>query len=107
MLALNDVPSQYDVVIVDPPATAGPHLYNGIDATRSLVIPMELSGKGKQSIEILESVVDGLESNLGISVGVLAVVPNGTKRTTDQEAYRKEVEALGYDVPVIWLIGRH
>ena len=101
VLAENDVPNRYDVIIVDPPATAGPHLYNGIDATRSLVIPMELSGKGKQSIQGLESVVDGLEESLDISVGVLAVIPNGTKRTTDQEAYRKEVEGLGYEVPVI------
>jgi cellulose biosynthesis protein BcsQ len=29
----------YDVIVCDPPATAGPHLYNAIHATRNLLIP--------------------------------------------------------------------
>ena len=28
------VPSTYDTIIIDPPATAGPHLYNAVNATR-------------------------------------------------------------------------
>lgn len=43
------VPENYDVLICDPPATEGPHLYNAIHATRSLVIPVEPSAKGKGS----------------------------------------------------------
>lgn len=95
------VASDYDVIVVDPPATAGDHLYNAIYATRSLVLPIELSGKGQQSVEGLSQLVDGLESNLGIEVGVLAVVPNGVKHTSDQEAYRERIEDLGFDAPVV------
>ena len=95
-----DVPSQYDVLVVDPPATAGPHLYNALYATRNLVIPLELSGKGEQSVEGLSDLVSGLESELDISIGVLAAVPNEVKNTADQRTYREELEALGYDVPV-------
>ncbi len=95
-----DVPSRYDVLIIDPPATAGPHLYNALYATRNLVIPLELSGKGEQSVEGLSDLVSGLESELDINIGVLAAVPNEVKNTADQRAYREELEALGYDVPV-------
>ena len=96
-----DVPSRYDVVVIDPPATAGPHLYNALYATRNLVIPIELSGKGEQSVEGLQDLVSGLEGELGINIGVLAAVPNEVKHTTDQRAYRERLEALGFDVPVV------
>jgi chromosome partitioning protein len=95
-----DVPDEYDVLIIDPPATAGPHLYNALYATRNLVIPIELSGKGEQSVEGLRDLVGGLEEELGINIGVLAAVPNEVKHTTDQQAYRERLEALGFDVPV-------
>ena len=95
-----DVPSRYDVLIIDPPATAGPHLYNALYATRNLVIPLELSGKGEQSVEGLSDLVSGLETELDISIGVLAAVPNEVKNTADQRAYREELESRGYDVPV-------
>jgi chromosome partitioning protein len=100
VLAKNNVPDQYDVLIVDPPATSGPHLYNAIDATRSLVIPVEPSGKGDQSISGLESVSAGIEDTLGITVGVLAVVPNRYEGLNDQDAVLNEVSDLGYEVPV-------
>jgi cellulose biosynthesis protein BcsQ len=96
-----DVPARYDVLIVDPPATTGPQLYNALYATRNLVVPLELSGKGQQSITGLEDLVEGLEGELGINIGVLAAVPNEVKNTADQRAYREKLEGLGYDVPVV------
>lgn len=95
------VPTRYDVLVVDPPATTGPQLYNALYATRNLVVPLELSGKGQQSITGLEDLVEGLEGELGINIGVLAAVPNEVKHTADQRAYREKLEALGYDVPVV------
>lgn len=101
ILAENDIASRYDVILIDPPATAGVHLYNAIYATRNLVLPIELSGKGQQSIEGLTQLVEGMEETLDITVGVLAVVPNAVKHTTDQEVYRERIEALGYPAPVV------
>ena len=95
-----DIPEKYDTIVVDPPATAGPHLYNAIGATRSLVIPLEPTGKGMQSIEGLQDVVQGFEETVGVTVGVLAVVPNGVGRTTDQQHYLTRIRELGYDAPV-------
>jgi chromosome partitioning protein len=100
VLKENDVPAEYDVLIIDPPATAGPHLYNALYATRNLVIPLELSGKGEQSVEGLQDLVRGLETELGINIGVLAAVPNEVKHTTDQATYLAELDELGFDAPV-------
>lgn len=92
------VPDKYDVLICDPPATEGPHLYNAIHATRSLVIPVEPSAKGKAAVQGLESLVAGLEEQLGVQVGVLAAVPIGFKDTRDQRTILGE---LDYPIPEI------
>lgn len=97
----NDIHQDYDILIVDPPASSGPHLYNAIDATRNLVLPVEPSGKGQASVQGLQDLVANLEDRLDITVGVLATVPNRVKGTRDQEAVVAEIEAEGYDVPVI------
>lgn len=95
-----DVMQEYDTLIIDPPATAGPHLYNAIHATRSLVVPVEPTGKGMQSVEGLEDVVVHLSDSLDIEVGVLAVIPNGVGSTSDQQKYLDRIHDLGFDAPV-------
>ena len=92
--------NDYDTLIIDPPATAGPHLYNAIHATRSLVVPVEPTGKGMQSVEGLEDVVLNLSESLDIDIGVLAVIPNGVGSTTDQAKYLEQIRHLGFDAPV-------
>lgn len=92
------VPEEYDVLISDPPATEGPHLYNAIHATRSLVIPVEPSAKGRAAVEGLEALVAGLEDQLDVDVGVMAAVPIGFKNTRDQQAILEEIE---YTVPEV------
>ncbi|MEF8802297.1 MAG: ParA family protein [Halolamina sp.] len=93
-----DVPDTYDILICDPPATEGPHLYNAIHATRSLVIPIEPSAKGRAAVEGLESLVAGLQEQLDVSVGVLAAVPIGFKDTRDQRTILEEID---YPIPEI------
>jgi cellulose biosynthesis protein BcsQ len=92
------VPDTYDVLICDPPATEGPHLYNAINATRSLVIPVEPSAKGRAAVEGLESLVVGLEEQLAVEVGVLAAIPMGFKNTRDQRSILDEID---YPIPEI------
>ncbi|RQH02295.1 ParA family protein [Natrarchaeobius oligotrophus] len=92
------VPETYDVLICDPPATEGPHLYNAIHATRSLAIPVEPSAKGRAAVEGLESLVAGLEDQLDVEVGVLAAIPIGFKNTRDQRTILDEIE---YPVPEV------
>lgn len=92
------VPDRYDVLLCDPPATESPHLYNAINATRSLVLPIEPTAKGDAAVEGLESLVAGLQTSLDIDIGVLAALPMGFKDTNDQ---REMLEQVPYTMPEI------
>lgn len=90
----------YETLIIDPPATADVKLHNAIHATRHVVIPFEPSGKGYESVQGLNQLVSGLEENLDIEVGVLAVVPNRYKGMNDQDRFLGELQADGWKLPV-------
>lgn len=90
----------YDTLIVDPPATADIKLHNAIHTTRHVVIPFEPSGKGYESVQGLDQLVGGLEENLDIEVGVLAVVPNRYKGMNDQDRFLTELADDGWDVSI-------
>jgi cellulose biosynthesis protein BcsQ len=94
------VRDDYDVVIVDSAAKAGPTLYNALVATQHVVIPFEATAKGQESIDGLDDLVEGLEANLDVGVGVLAVVPIGVKGTRDQEEILDALRET-WDVPVV------
>lgn len=96
-----DVREQYDVIIVDSAGKAGPVLYNALVAVRNVVIPFEATAKGQESIEGLDDLVDGLEADIGVDVGVLAVVPIGYKDTRDQREILGELRTSGFPVPVV------
>lgn len=89
----------YDVLICDPPATEGRHLYNAITATHSLVIPVEPSAKGEASVKGLESLVAGIEDTLDIDVGVLAAVPVKWSNTNEAQRVLDELE---YSTPEVF-----
>ncbi len=96
-----NVRDEYDVVIVDSAGKAGPILYNALVAVRNVVIPFEATAKGQESIEGLDDLVEGLESSIGVDVGVLAVVPIGYKDTRDQREILGELRESGFPVPVV------
>jgi len=96
-----NVRDKYDVVIVDTAGKAGPVLYNALVAVRNVVIPFEVTAKGQESIAGLDDLVDGLEQNTAIDVGVLAVVPIGYKDTRDQREILADLRELGFPVPVV------
>ena len=97
-----NIHQHYDVLIVDPPASSGPQLYNALDATRNLVLPLEPSGKGQASVSGLDDLVTNLEEQLEINIGVLAAVPNRVKGTRDQDTIIEEIQTQGFEVPVIF-----
>lgn len=101
VLTRNNVWERYDVIVIDPNARAELSLYNALYATGSIVAPVEFGGKGALSIEGLEEIGEAMADVLGIELGVVAIVPNNTKETAIQQDKRKEIEAKGYDMPVI------
>jgi cellulose biosynthesis protein BcsQ len=96
-----NVHSEYDVLLVDTAGKAGPILYNALVATRNVVIPFEATAKGQESIDGLDDLVTGLETTVGVDVGVLAVVPTGFKGTNDQTEILEDLRAGPFDVPVV------
>lgn len=96
-----EINKDYDILMVDPPASSGPHLYNALDATRNLVLPLEPSGKGQASVSGLDDLVANLEDQLDINIGVLAAVPNRVKGTKDQAEVIEEIQGQGFDVPIV------
>ncbi|WP_101296856.1 ParA family protein [Halegenticoccus soli] len=101
VLRKSGVNERYDVLVVDPPANGEQAQNNALYATRNVVIPVELSGKGQQSIAGLEEVVDGLERHLGMNMGVLSLVPFKYEGTNDQNHYLDELEETGFDIPIV------
>jgi len=95
------VRGEYDVVVVDSAGKAGPILYNALVAVRNVVIPFEVTAKGQESIEGLDDLVDGLERNIGVDVGVLVVVAVGYKDTRDQREILGELRESAFPVPVV------
>lgn len=92
VLRENDVNESYDVLICDPPASEGPHLYNAIYATRNLVLPVEPSWKGRASIDGLTELASNFADQLNIDLGVLSAVPLNVKNTKDQQEMLEEIE---------------
>ncbi|UTF55882.1 ParA family protein [Natronosalvus rutilus] len=93
------VPTEYDVILIDPPASEGQHLYNAVYATSNLLIPFEPSPKGEKSVDGLRDVIKGLEAELeDIDVGVLGAVPNKVKGTNVNQKYIALLEEE--DIPI-------
>jgi len=96
-----DISNQYDTIIIDPSPTAGPRLYNAVAATGSLVIPIEPTGKGIEAVDGLRDIVSNLGNAIDLDIGVLAIVPNGVGRTTQQDDYVERIRQFGFNVPVV------
>jgi cellulose biosynthesis protein BcsQ len=88
----NNVQDDYDVVIIDPNARAEIMLYNAIYATRTLVSPSKPAGKGNKSLEGLAGLLESMSENLGIDVGVAAVILSGAGTTSTHNRYIEEME---------------
>lgn len=103
LLGRNGIPDEYDVIICDPQASEGQGLYNAVMVTRTVLIPVELTGKGSLSIDGLEELVDGLEAKLDIDVGVLGIVPVAFGNTTGHKQHLETLqEEVEYDVPAVF-----
>ena len=101
VLSEANIAEQYDTLIIDPSPTAGPRLYNAVAATQSLVMPIEPTGKGMQAISGVEDMVGNLEDTMSFNIKILAVVPNGVGKITNQQECVRRIRDLGYNVPVV------
>jgi cellulose biosynthesis protein BcsQ len=88
----NSVQEDYDVIIIDPNARAEIMLYNAIYATRTLVAPSKPAGKGNKSLDGLSGLLESMSENLGIEVGVAAIILSGVGATSTHNRYGDQME---------------
>jgi cellulose biosynthesis protein BcsQ len=92
---------QYDAILIDPNARAEDLLYNAIYALRTLVAPVKPARKGNLSLEGLEELVQNMESQLDIEVGLSCVVPSGVGQTNAHQQYQQQFqETEAFATPV-------
>jgi chromosome partitioning protein len=100
LLRTNDVPSEYDVVIIDPNAKADTVYYMALYATRNVVIPAVPTRSGYESIDGVADSAQGLAENQDINIGRTAVIPTMVDtRKGDHKDYAQKLREE-YDAPV-------
>lgn len=104
--ALDPVVDGYEHVIIDPPATLNLLVDNALIASGNVLIPMEMTRKGKQSISGVLDTVDALESQLQraqpeFTLDVLGVLPNKVDGSNLNQTVRESLEEDADDVEVL------
>ena len=100
VLQKNDVPSEYDVVIIDPNAKADTVYYMALYATRNVVIPAVPTRSGYESIDGVADSAQGFAENQDINIGRTAVIPTMVDtRKGDHKDYAQKLRDE-YDAPV-------
>jgi chromosome partitioning protein len=96
----NDVPNEYDVVIIDPNAKADTVYYMALYATRNVVIPAVPTRSGYESIDGVADSAQGFAENQDINIGRTAVIPTMVDtRKGDHKDYARKLRDE-YDAPV-------
>lgn len=75
-------PLGYDVVLVDLPGITNNVTYNGLWATRHVVVPVEAGVFEASQLEALEDDLKKMGENFGVEVELSMVVPNKVDRRT-------------------------
>jgi chromosome partitioning protein len=104
--ALAPLADEYDHVIVDPPATLNLLVDNALIATGAVLVPMEMTRKGEQSIRGVLDTVEALESQLrraqpDFRLEVIGVLPNKVAGSSLNRQVRTGLEAEAEDVRVL------
>lgn len=103
---LDPVAAAYDHVIVDPPATLNLLVDNALIATGNVLVPMELTRKGEQSIRGVLDTVAALEAGLQraqpeFTLDVIGVLPNRVEGSSLNQSVRESLAAAAEDVRVL------
>ncbi len=99
-------PLGYDVVLVDLPGITNNVTYNGLWATRHVVVPVEAGVFEASQLEALEGDLEKMGENFGVEVELSMVVPNKVdNRTKLSKEYLREFrdaypEIIARPIPV-------
>jgi cellulose biosynthesis protein BcsQ len=84
----------YDVILLDPNARAEKLLYQSIFALRTLVSPVEPTGKGRMSVEGLEEITMNMSEQFDIDVGMAALIPTNVGQTKTNRQLVEELASV-------------
>lgn len=104
--SLAPVADEYDHVIIDPPATLNLLVDNALIATGNVLVPMEMTRKGEQSIGGVIDTVQALESQLqraqpDFALDVIGVLPNKVEGSSLNQSVRATLEEEAEGVRVL------
>lgn len=98
--ALTSIETEYDYILIDTPATLNRLVDNALIASNHVLIPMEMTRKGKQSVEGVLETIDSLTTELkrakpDFELNILGVLANKVTDSTLNQTTRDELEAQG------------
>ncbi|WP_254832275.1 ParA family protein [Haloglomus salinum] len=104
--SLAPVTDEYDHVIIDPPATLNLLVDNALIATGNVLVPMEMTRKGEQSIGGVLDTVAALESQLqraqpDFALEVIGVLPNKVEGSSLNQQVRETLAAEADGVRIL------
>ncbi|WP_246987748.1 ParA family protein [Halorientalis marina] len=102
-LALAELETDYDYVVVDSPPFYGQLTDTAIYAARNVLIPALTEATSERAIELLFDQIAALEDRTGISITELGVVANRVESTNEDEEMLQWLETVFSDVPV-WAV---
>lgn len=84
-MILDNIPQEYDVVLVDAPPSLGPINDNVLLGTGEIIIPMEDAEESVLALDHLFTQIESLEGKFGEQISELAVVISNVEYPLDNE----------------------
>lgn len=89
---LSAIDGQYDWILIDCPPALGNLTDNAINASRQVVVPIQAEATSLRALDLLFDQIESVEKGLGITVRVLAVVPNLVQDSALSKQILKELK---------------
>lgn len=94
---LGKIESQYDFVVLDPPATLNILVDNALIASQDVLIPMEMTDKGKRSVHAVKDTVTSLEDQIqrarpDFTINIKGIIPSKTENTRMNSDIKDELQ---------------
>jgi chromosome partitioning protein len=88
----------YDVVVIDAPATLSKLVDNAIVAAQNVMVPIELTPKGKVSQHGLDNTIEAMTEGFQREITIAGLIPSRVANAKIFETIRDELEADGIPI---------
>ena len=98
---LENLADDYDIIVLDCPATLTSLTDNALFAARNVMVPLELTAKGQASQEGLEETIDAMDEGfegVGVEIAIAGCIPSRVGNAKIFEQYREHF--IEEEIPV-------